>query len=153
MVAYEKPIEGSFDTRLRLEQRLKPRCLGRELAKLPNPFANVQLLLVDFLDASGIGIPAQFIADSIRIGGLNRALLPLDPAQRKAFKKTYKAATSLLPNLDQAWADWPSTLIGYGLGEELGAIPIMTPGSGILASFNKPNSVPGFWQHDHEPCC
>ena len=105
------------------------------------------------LEASGIGIPAQFIADSIRIGGLNRALLPLDPARRKAFRKAYKAAASVMPNLDEAWAAWPSTLVDYGLGEELGAIPIMTPGSGVLASFNKPSPAPGFWQHDHEPCC
>jgi len=111
------------------------------------------LLLVDSLDASGIGIPAQFIADSIRIGGLNRALLRLDPAQRKAFRKAYKAATSLLPNLDEAWAAWPSTLIDYGLGEELGATPIVAPGSGLLASFNKLNPIPGLWQHDHEPSC
>ena len=110
-------------------------------------------MLFRSLEASVIGIPAQFIADSIRIGGLNRALLPLDPAQRKVFRKAYKAATSLLPNLDQAWADWPSTLIDYGLGEELGASPIVAPGSGLLASINKLNSVPDLWQHDHEPCC
>ena len=153
VVAYEKPIKGSFDTRLRLEQRLKPRCLGRELAKLSNPFAKVELIPVAALEASGIGIPALFIADSIRIGGINRALLPLDPIQRKAFRKAYKAATSLLPNLDQAWAAWPSTLIDYGLGEELGATPIVAPGSGLLASLNKLNPIPGLWQHDHEPSC
>jgi hypothetical protein len=54
-----------------------------------------------------------------------------------------------MPNFDEAW---PRTLIGYGLGEELGAIPIMAPGSGIPDSFNKPNPVPASWQHDHEPC-
>ena len=107
---------------------------------------------MDSLDASGIGIPAQFIADSIRIGGLNRALLPLHSPQHKILKKAYKGAASVLPDLDEAWADWPKILIGYGLGEELGAIPIMIPGFGIPASFNKLNPVPGFWQHDHEPC-
>ena len=108
---------------------------------------------MDSLEASGIGIPAQFIADSIRIGGLNRALLPIYPPQHKMLKKAYKDAASVLPNLDEAWAAWPSTLIGYGLGEELGATPIVAPGSGLLASFNKLNPIPGFWQHDHEPCC
>jgi len=134
VVAYEKPLEGSLPTLLRIERRLKPRCYGYEVATLPNPFANVQLLPVDALDVSGIGIPAQFIADSIRIGGLNRALLALDPAQRKALKKAYKAATSIMPNLDEAWGAWPSTLIGYGLGKELGATPVMVPGSSVMAS-------------------
>ena len=91
------------------------------------------------LEASGIGIPAQFIADSIRIGGLNRALLPLDPAQGKAFRKAYKAAASVMPNLDEAWAAWPSTLIEYGLGEELGAFKVIGPCSGIPANHN--NSI------------
>ena len=56
------------------------------------------------------------IEDSIRIGGLKRALTALDPTQRRALKKAYKAAASLTPDLDKAWAAWPSVLIGYGLG-------------------------------------
>jgi hypothetical protein len=139
VVAYEKPIVGSLLTRLRLERRLKPRCFGYEVAKLPNPFAKVELIPVAVLEASGLDIPVQFIADSIRIGGLNRALLPLDPAQRKAFRKAYKTAASVMPNLDEAWAAWPSTLIENGLGEELGAVPVIGPCSGILANHN--NSI------------
>ena len=41
------------------------------------------------------------------------------------------------PNVRGGAGCLASTLIGYGLGEELGAIPIITPGSAILASFNK----------------
>jgi hypothetical protein len=41
---------------------------------------------------------------------------------------------------------------GYGLGKELGPGPAMAPGSGIVAYVNKLNPMPGFWQHDHEPC-
>jgi hypothetical protein len=129
VVAYDKPQEGGVDARLRLECRLKPRCLGYELAQLDNPFAGVQLLPADFSEASGIGIPSQLIADSIRIGGLKRVLLALDPEQRKLLRKAHKDAVSLLPNLDAAWAGWPSILASYGLGKELGAVPVMAPGT------------------------
>ena len=131
VVAYDKPLEGSLVTRLRLECRLKPRCLGYQLAQLKDPFAGVQLLRAGFSEGSGIGVPAELIADSIRIGGLKRALLPLDASQRKALKKAYKDATSLLPNLDEAWAAWPDILASYGLGKELGAVPVMAPGTGL----------------------
>jgi Type I restriction enzyme HindI endonuclease subunit-like, C-terminal len=148
VVAYEKPLEGSLLTRLRLERRLKPRCYGYEVAKLKNPFTKVMLLPADFLEGCGIGIPSQFIADSFRIGGLNRALLPLDPAQRKALRKAYKGAVSLLPNLDEAWAAWPGVLIGCGLGKELGATPLMPLGSGIGIGSNSLSPALGFGHHD-----
>ena len=48
VVAYDKPLEGSLVTRLRLECRLKPRCLGYQLAQLKDPFAGVQLLRAGF---------------------------------------------------------------------------------------------------------
>jgi hypothetical protein len=131
VVAYDKPLEGSLLTRLRLECRLKPRCL---LAQLKDPFAGVQLLPAHFSESSGIAIPARLIADSIRIGGLKRALEPLDASQRKALKKAYQQAKSLLPNLDDQWAAWPVTLTGYGLGKELGAVPLVALGTGLAVN-------------------
>jgi hypothetical protein len=131
VVAYDKPLEGSSITRLRLECRLKPRCLGYQLAQLKNPFAGVRLIAADFSEGSGIAIPAPFIADSFRIGGLKRALEPLDVSQRKMLKKAYQQAASLLPDLDDQWAAWPNTLISYGLGKELGAAPVNALGSAI----------------------
>ena len=92
------------------------------------------------------------MADSIRIGGINRALLPLDPAQRKALKKTYKSAGSILPTVDEAWGAWPSVLVGYGLGEELGAVPLMPPGSGLVAKNHTAKVLDNVSQHDLEPC-
>ena len=53
-----------------------------------------------------------------------RALKPLDASQRKSLKSAYEAAQSLLPSLDDLWATWPNILISYGLGKELGAIPL-----------------------------
>ena len=108
-------------TALRVETRLKPGCRGHEVAALKNPFGNVKLIPSTFSDLAGLSIPSQFIADSVRIGGLQRALLPLSTVQRKALKKAYEKAASLLPPTDALWANWSQTLIGYGLGQHLGA--------------------------------
>ncbi len=125
VVAYEKPVPGSLQSHLRLECRLKPGFFGHQVAKLENPFSGVGLIPADFSETAGIDIPAQFFADSIRIGGLKRALRALDPARRKRLKQAFKAAESVLPNLDAMWALWPDTLIGMGLGKHLGAVPVV----------------------------
>ena len=103
----------------------KAGILGFQVAKLENPFSGVSLIPADFSETAGLDIPALFIADSIRIGGLKRALRVLDPAQRKTLKKAFKAAESVLPSLDGLWASWPETLIGLGLGKHLGAVPVV----------------------------
>jgi hypothetical protein len=124
IVIYDKPNEDGHGTHLRLETRLKPRILGRELAQLPNPFAGLKLYPATFPDAAALGIPSQYIADSMRIGGVKRAGKPLDKSQRIALEKARAAASSLIPNLDTLWAAWPEVLKGYGLGKQLGAIPV-----------------------------
>jgi hypothetical protein len=121
IASYDKPVEGSMKTALRVETRLKPGCLGYEVAGLKNPFANVQLIPSSFSQLAGLSIPSQCIADSVRMGGLKRALLPLNTAQRKALKNAYAKAVSVLPSTDALWANWPQTLAGYGLGQHLGA--------------------------------
>ncbi len=124
IVAYAKPVEGSVANRLRLECRLKPQCLGKQVALLENPFSGVGLIPANFSATADIDIPPTFIADSIRIGGLQRVLRALDPPRRKAVQKGFKAAESILPNLDVVWALWSATLIGLGLGKHLGAVPV-----------------------------
>jgi hypothetical protein len=122
VVAYDKPF--GLDTSLRLECRLKPGIKGHQLATLPNPFDGIELLPANFSDAAGLSIPAQYVADSFRIGGLKRALKPLGAAQKKALKGAYETAKSILPTLDSLWATWPGVLVACGLGKELGAIPV-----------------------------
>lgn len=124
VVAYDKATPDGLGTCLRLETRLKPNLFGHQLAALANPFAKVKLLPAQFSAAANLGVPTQLIADSIRIGGLRRALKPFDAPRQKALKSAYEAAHSLLPDLDDLWTTWPDTLINCGLGKELGAIPI-----------------------------
>jgi len=122
IVAYEKSVKGASASSLRLECRVKPRCLGYETVELKNPFTGVTLIPAAFPDATGIGIPSQFLADSLRIGGAKRVLMALDASQRKVFKKALKEAQSVLPDLDTLWLSWPHVLIGCGLGKHLGAL-------------------------------
>jgi hypothetical protein len=42
---YYSKKHGPKDYRLRLERRLKPNCLGRDMARMPNPFAKVDMVL------------------------------------------------------------------------------------------------------------
>jgi hypothetical protein len=133
IVAYDKPSPGEPFTTLRLEIRIKPGCLGHELASMENPFRKVELVPTDFAAGAGLDIPAQYIADSFRIGGLKRALAPLAKKQGKALKEAFAQTTCVeLPSPDELWGKWPATLISYGLGKELGAIPVkfLTPVGG-----------------------
>ncbi len=124
IAVYDKPNPGGLGTTLRLECRLHPQVFGHQFAKIPNPFTGVGLLPANFSHTAGLDIPGQFIADTIRIGGLRRALKVLDAPRRKALKNAYAAAQSLVPNLDSLWAKWPDMLVNYGLGNQLGAVPI-----------------------------
>jgi len=121
---YDKPIDGELGTTLRLETRLHPKILGQQLAAIANPFTGIGLVPANFSDSAGLNIPAQYIADSVRLGGIRRALEPLDAPGKKALKKAYGASQSLIPNLDALWAKWPETIANCGLGKQLGAIPI-----------------------------
>jgi hypothetical protein len=128
IVAYAKPVETGLATRLRLECRLRPGCLGHQVAQLKNPFSGIGLIPANFSAATDIDIPPSFIADAIRIGGLPRALRALDLPRRKLVREAYKVAESQLLNLDAMWALWPETLIGLGLGKHLGAVPVFPVG-------------------------
>ncbi len=127
VVAYEKSTTATSESCLRLECRLKPGILGYQLFELKNPFASVELISADFSADTNLAIPAQFIADSIRIGGLKRAVLPLQPHEKKALKKAYATAHTLIPNLKGFWSQWPETLADCGLAEELGLNSAMCP--------------------------
>lgn len=132
IVAYDKPIDTSGHTSLRIETRLKPECRGHEVAELKNPFAKVKLIPADFSKSTGSSIPPRLLADSVRLGGIKRAMTMLSVSEAKALQNAYQSAVSLLPSTDSIWAKWPETLKDYGLGKHLGAVsysPVTQPAS------------------------
>jgi hypothetical protein len=123
VVAYTKTLEDGTKV-LRLESRTKPRCLGHEIAKIKNPFARIWLISAKCAEAAGLPIPTQYIADSMRLGGLKRALRSLSKKQQTSLRKALKAANPILTDTESQWSLWQKTLIDSGLGIGLGAIPI-----------------------------
>ena len=123
VVAYEKSVAGSGESCLRLECRVKPRIWGYEMHSLTNPFAGVELVPANFSATAGLAMPPEFIADSIRVGGIKRAYKPLDSQQRKALRKAWTGATPIISKLDVLWTTWPDLLISYGLGKHFGVFP------------------------------
>jgi hypothetical protein len=120
-VAYTKTDNETGEMFLRFECRLKPKCLGVQVATLPNPLSGTKLIPVAALHELNLGFPTQLLADSIRVRGINRALKPLDKKSHAAVVKAIKESQSLLPDGDALWSLWPQALIAVGLGDELGA--------------------------------
>ena len=129
IAAYDKDLFGNGETSLRLECRIKPQCYGYQLVSVDNPFEKVRLLPANFMAGCGLGIPWELVADTMRIGGLKRALRFLEKKQRNSLKHALAEAETMLPDPAALWAAWPQTLISCGLGKELGAIPVnfLTP--------------------------
>ena len=114
-VAYDKsdPSSGKL---LRIERRIKPLCLGHELATLVDPFQKVQLIPVDSLlpHLDGL-VPEQFF-DSIRVRGVRHVLATLPLSQSKQLLTVIKDPNkSRLPSTQVIWADWPALLRSSGL--------------------------------------
>jgi hypothetical protein len=118
VVAYTRPTKAS-GVAIRLECRLKPRCPGEDIASLPNPFSKVTLYSVKAL--TGLGLPPQMLADSIRLRGVKPAIQGLDPKKQKMILAALDPSKSILPDASALWAGWPMALILAGLGKELGA--------------------------------
>jgi hypothetical protein len=67
----------------------------------------------------------QELADSPPFETIARKYGNAPKQQKKALKAAWAGAKEVpLPDPQQLWSKWPETLIGYGLGKELGAIPI-----------------------------
>jgi hypothetical protein len=91
---------------------------------MKNPFARMWLIDAKFAEAAGLPVPASYIADSMRLGGLKRALRDLSKMQRIALRKALKAAAPILTDTESQWSLWQDTLIDSGLGTGLGAVPV-----------------------------
>lgn len=113
MTIYDNP---DHEGRLRTEKRTKPKCIGRELINMKNPFVEIQLipvrLIIPYLDGANI---EQF-CDSVRIRGFRRVLSTLADWQRRGINKVLADPTlSLLPSYELIWSRWPDLLRECGL--------------------------------------
>jgi hypothetical protein len=109
-------IKGDYEL-LRVERRMKPNILGKELSGLSNPFDKVQMIATDSLLPYLEGmVPEQFF-DSIRMRGIRNAIAGLTPRQRREIKAVLSnPEESLLPSMPLIWNCWPHVLKQSGLG-------------------------------------
>jgi hypothetical protein len=121
--AYTKPNGHGEGNSLRIERRMKPRCLGSNLVSLANPFPSVQIVHTRALLPCLSGLDAEHFFDSVRVRGFTHVLAKLPPSRSKAIGAVLKDPTqSLLPPMEDIWLGWPQLLQSSGFGFLLPAI-------------------------------
>jgi len=116
-VAYSKSHKSTGQNSLRIERRIRRRCIGRDLPDMLDPFRVVQLVHTQSIMPLLDGLIPQMFFDSVRLRGLNRVLATLPSAKRRAVKAVLNdPAMSLLPSTAQIWAGWHQLLRDSGLG-------------------------------------
>jgi hypothetical protein len=124
-IGYSKVHDGGRGS-VRLERRMKPRCVVHQLTALCDPFTKAQLIATEsflpFLD----GIVPEHFFDSIRIRGLSPVINKLPPGPRRAIKEMLRdPAVSVIPSTEEIWKGWPQLLEDSGFG--LFLIPFTDP--------------------------
>lgn len=99
--------------RLRVERRLKPMCLGRDLLNIANPFENVRVIKTSVLKEL-MPNRDETVFDSMRVRGIKRVIATLPWSDRV---RTEAAANDEANNLLPAslWDSWPSCLVDAGI--------------------------------------
>jgi len=116
-VAYSKIHKSTGQMSLRIERRMRRRCIGHDLSDLPDPFRVVQLIHTQSLLPLLDGLIPQMFFDSVRLRGLNRVLATLPATQRRAIKAVLNdPQQSLLPSTAQIWSGWHRLLCDSGIG-------------------------------------
>lgn len=116
-VVYAKD-EGRY---IRIERRLRPMCLGRDLIHLPNPFDKVQIVSTSALLPMLRGMVPQHFFDSVRMRGLTHVIRHFPSPVRKAIRTAFADPTnSVMPAMNVLWKAWPDTLDWSGLAALFG---------------------------------
>lgn len=76
-VTYDKPSGSGLPTSLRIKRRVRPKCMGRDLPMLPDPFAKLVLTRTEPLKALLAPVEPIYFFDSARVRGINRAIARL----------------------------------------------------------------------------
>jgi hypothetical protein len=122
-VAYNKVSSSQTGpiTRLRIERRLKPNCLGRDLPNIKNPFDKIRVVPTAVLKPL-LPDPADVYFDSMRIRGIHRVLKSLPRQDRLRIERIVNdGANTLLP--PDIWNHWPRCLERSGLATRSISIP------------------------------
>jgi hypothetical protein len=116
-VAYTKIHKATGKQSLRIERRMKRRCVGFEFPFIADPFDVVRLVHTRSVLPHLTGVIPQLFFDSARLRGLNRVLALLPTAQQKAIKQVLEdPAQSMLPSTTEIWTGWAQLLEDNGLG-------------------------------------
>src|SRR6267378_4787030 len=116
-VAYTKIHKATGKQSLRIERRMKRRCVGFEFPFIADPFDVVRLVHTRSVLPHLTGVIPQLFFDSARLRGLNRVLALLPTAQQKAIKQLLEDPTeSMLPSTTEIWTGWAQLLEDNGLG-------------------------------------
>lgn len=113
-VTYDKVTGRDQPSVLRLERRLLPKCLGRNLPVLPDPFSKLALVRTEPLKPLLSPIAPTLFFDSARMRGIKRAMTQLPAAQRKAIDKALQDPNASILSAD-IWKAWPEALQSSGL--------------------------------------
>lgn len=114
IVVYDKGAQAKDGvTRLRVERRLKPLCLGRDLPNIANPFEKMRVIPTSVLKPF-VPEPSEAIFDSMRVRGIHRVIAKLPPQDRARVKRVAEdEANNLLPA--SLWDAWPTCLVQAGI--------------------------------------
>ncbi|OWK18713.1 hypothetical protein AJ88_00895 [Mesorhizobium amorphae CCBAU 01583] len=105
VVAYTKINKATGVKSVRVECRVNPKCHGSDLQEIANPFASITLVPTSVLDGIDLGMPPVFLADSIRLRGLARALKLLPHGKRKLVEYALVSGEALCPTpMTSGWS-------------------------------------------------
>lgn len=118
IVVYDKGAQAKDGfTRLRVERRLKPMCLGRDLPNIANPFEKLRVIPTSVLKPI-VPAPAEAIFDSMRVRGIHRVIAKLPLQDRARVKRVAEdEANNLLPA--SLWDAWPTCLVEAGVADPI----------------------------------
>ena len=118
-VTYDKPTSGARSpTVLRLERRIHPKCFGKDLRDLRDPFARIAVIKTEQLKSLLSPVPPDLFFDSARVRGIKRAIAMLPADQQKSIGKAIAKPDVSIVGSD-IWQSWPETLRSSGIAHYL----------------------------------
>ncbi|EKS32670.1 hypothetical protein [Afipia clevelandensis] len=114
IAVYDKGTQANDGiTRLRVERRLKPNCLGHDLPNIANPFEKIRVTPTSVLKPM-LPDMADALLDSMRVRGIKRVIANFARQDRLRIERVVDdEANNLLPA--SLWDSWPSCLADAGI--------------------------------------